>query len=362
MLIRHTDCQLARHRRELRRCCSTASTSTWRRRPGPRRRQHRVPRRARAAPPSVAAQTRPSPHDDLFLLIFTSGSTGLPEGGALHPGPPSPGPGVHVASIAELDRRRRRVRAVAVLPRQLAVHRLGLGAQRRHPVRDPTRVLGLEHAARHPPLRRDDDHLHGQGPELHPGGHPSNPTTPTSRCGSPSATRRRVVTSASSPAVRLQRARQLRRRPRASSSSAAIRRCPQGALGHGRTRLGEGPRPRHAARSARRSTFGADGRPTNLEEAVGEIVETEPTERLRGLLPQRGSHQARASAAAGTGPATSPTATPTAGCSSPAAPTSGCGSTARTSPPRRSRRSSAGIPTCVPSPSTPCPTTPSAIG
>ena len=82
-----------------------------------------------------------------------------------------------------------------------------------------------------------------------------------------------------------------------------------------------------------------DGRPTNLDEAVGEIVETAPTSASRATTRTR-RRPASASATAGTGRATSPTATPTAGSTSPGGRTSGCASTVRTSPPRRSRRSS----------------------
>ncbi|OLT21641.1 hypothetical protein BJF79_15310 [Actinomadura sp. CNU-125] len=50
----------------------------------------------------------------------------------------------------------------------------------------------------------------------------------------------------------------------------------------------------------------------------------------------------------------------TGGCTSPDGPTSGFASTARTSPPRPSKRSSRATPTSAPSPSTPSPTTRSA--
>ncbi len=59
---------------------------------------------------------------------------------------------------------------------------------------------------------------------------------------------------------------------------------------------------------------------------------------------------------AGTGRATSPTATPTASSTSPAATSSGCASTARTSPPRRSSGSSRATRAWCSPPSTRCPT------
>ena len=71
---------------------------------------------------------------------------------------------------------------------------------------------------------------------------------------------------------------------------------PAGRARHGE-RLGEGARPRDR-RGVPAGGFDDDGRPTNLDEAVGEIVETAADVGLRGLLPQRGGHRASASATA----------------------------------------------------------------
>ena len=107
--------------------------------------------------------------------------------------------------------------------------------------------------------------------------------------------------------------------------------------------------------------FASDGRPANLEQAVGEIVETAPTSGFEGYYRNDDATAARFRGGwYWSGDLASGTAT--GGCTSRAGPTSGCAWTARTSPPPPSRRSSAGTPTSARWRYTPCPTTPSAIG
>ena len=106
--------------------------------------------------------------DDLFLLIFTSGSTGLPKAVRCTQGR------LRADGHARRNRRgagsrRRGVRAVAVLPLQRTLHRVVVGPQCRGSDLDAAAVLGVEHAARHTPLRRLDAGVHREGPELHPG-------------------------------------------------------------------------------------------------------------------------------------------------------------------------------------------------
>ena len=253
--------------------------------------------------------------------------------------------------------RRRGLRAAAVLPLQRAVHGLVVGAERRRADLDPAAVLGVEHAARHPPLRRDDARVHRQGAELHPGH-----ARAARRRRQPAAAGHRergvdAATSASSRAGSAATCATATAPPRASSSSAATRRCREGALGKAEPTVKVvDPETGEECPPVR---FGPDGRPTNLDEAVGEIVETAPTSGFEGYYNNEEATK-RGSATAGTGPVTSRTGTPTAGCTSPGGRTSGCASTARTSPPRPSRRSSAATPTCARSRCTRCPTIPSA--
>lgn len=68
--------------------------------------------------------------------------------------------------------------------------------------------------------------------------------------------------------------------------------------------------------------FGPDGRPANLEEAVGEIVETQPTSSFEGYYKNE-RERVIVSGGARTGPVTSHTVTRRAGSISPADPTSG---------------------------------------
>ena len=73
----------------------------------------------------------------------------------------------------------------------------------------------------------------------------------------------------------------------------------------------------------------------NADEAIGELVNTDGAGFFAGYYNDPAADAERMRGAC-TGPATSPTATPRASCTSRGAPPSGCGSTARTSPSRRS--------------------------
>ena len=101
--------------------------------------------------------------------------------------------------------------------------------------------------------------------------------------------------------------------------------------------------------------FEPDGRLLNADRATGELVNTAGRGRVRGLL-QRSRRRRPSGCGAGcTGPAISPTATPTASSTSPGAPPTGSGSTGRTSPPRPSSGSCCGTQAsprrrCTPSP------------
>ncbi len=296
--------------------------------------------------------------DDLFLLIFTSGSTGLPKAVRCTQGRIGR-TGAHVAGIAELTDRRRRLRAAAVLPRRLAVHRVVGGRPRRHPDLDPGPVLGVGHRARHPRLRRHLPHLHRQGPQLHP--ERARGTRRRDR-PAPAGHRQRGLRARHPrlrPPLRLPRPRQLRLdRGRDHHPPRPV--DARGRPRH-RGRLGQGARPRHRRRvPPRRVRRRPAGSPTSTTRSAR-------SSRPRRRRASRATTATRppprsASATAPTGRATSPTATPTGGCSSPAGRTTGCASTARTSRPARSRRSSPATPTCARSPSTPCPTTRSATG
>ena len=97
------------------------------------------------------------------------GLDGSAQGRAVHAGALHARTGVPRRAGRRARRGRRGLRAAAVLPLQRAVHGMVVGAQRRGPDRDAPAVLGVEHPARHPPLRCLDARLYRQGPELHPG-------------------------------------------------------------------------------------------------------------------------------------------------------------------------------------------------
>ena len=159
----------------------------------------------------------------------------LPEGGALHAGP--------VRAHGRPRRRRRGSSApgAAVYAPLPFFHTSSLftglasALQASVAVRDAHEVLGVADDARHPPHRRHDADLHGQGPQLHPGG----AAVPRRRRVPAAARVRQRGVGVRHPGVRrplrLRRPRQLRLDRGHSSSSAATRRCRRGALGRAPT-------------------------------------------------------------------------------------------------------------------------------
>ena len=135
------------------------------RRSGPRRRHPRLrgrPRRRRAP------DRRPRPHRRRPVRPHLHlGIDRPPQGRPLHPGTHRPHrrPRRH---HHRARRRRRHLRTAPLLPRRLALHRLGRRRARRHPDRDPGQVLHLADGRRPPPVRRHRHDLHRQGPQLHP--------------------------------------------------------------------------------------------------------------------------------------------------------------------------------------------------
>ena len=164
---------------------------------------------------------------------------------------------------------------------------------------------------------------------------PSGPTTPTTRCGSRSATRARrrwSTTFARRFGVDVIDAYGATEGGVAVNRDAEERAGALGLVGAGV----QGRRRRRAPRS-RGPASTRDGRLANADECVGEIVNTAGVGPVRGLLQQRRGHREARRASAGTGPATSATSTTTATSTSPVATPTGSGSTARTSRPARSR-------------------------
>ena len=227
--------------------------------------------------------------DDLFLLIFTSGSTGLPKAVRCTQGRYAR-TGTHVATVTELG-----PGDVVYAPLPFfhssslftgwasAINAgIPITTRRssRHRTRCPTSGASARRCSRTPARCSTTSWPH-----------PSNPTTVTTRFGSPSATRRRVATSASSPAASTATSATATGPPKASSSSAGTRRCPRARSGTA-TPTVKVVDPETGAECPP-VPFGADGRPTNLDEAVGEIVETAPTDGFEGYYQQRGSHPAR---------------------------------------------------------------------
>ena len=302
------------------------------------------PRRGAGRRPSDRRRRYPPPSDDdLFLLIFTSGSTGLPKAVRCTQGRIGR-TGAHVAGIAELTDD-----DVVYAPLPF-FHAASLftgwasAVHAGHPDLDPEALLRHRHRARHPGLRGHVPDLHGQGPQLHPLACPRLPDD------ADVPLRLAIGNEASEHDIR-EFARRFDCQVRDSYGSTEgviiIRRdpsMPAGALGTADDSVkvldpetGAGvpaggvrrPAPGHEPRSGRRRDRRdpADRRASRATTAT----RRPPSD---------------ASATAPTGPATWPTATPTAGSTSPAGRTTGCGSTARTSPPGRWRRSSAATPTC----------------
>ena len=205
----------------------------------------------------------------------------------------------------------------------------------------PAAVLGVPVPLRRTPLRRDVHELRRQAAGLHP--------------GHARAARRRRQPAAG-------RVRQRGQRPGHRGVRPPLRQRGDGRLRLDRAGDHHHPRPRHAPwldRAGRRR--GGDLR----------LRDASPSARWRSSTPpERCSTRTRRSASwstprvpatsrattttppptrsgcgtACTGPATWPTATPTAGSTWPAAPPTGCAWTARTSPPPRSSGSSSGSP------------------
>ena len=196
---------------------------------------------------------------------------------------------------AREDRRRARtgqggLRAAAVLPLELAVHGLSSALQAEVPFGEPGALLGVEHDARHPPHGRHDARVHRQGPELHP------------RRAAVARRRRRHrstfafgneaseadIREFAAP-LRLRRCATATAPPRGSSSSAATRRCRPARSARPTTPSACSiPTP---ATECPRAEFDARGPAANAEAAVGEIVNMEPGDDVRGLLPQRGGQR-----------------------------------------------------------------------
>ena len=298
-------------------------------------------RRIEAASP--ADVDRAIAEDDLFLLIFTSGSTGLPKAVRCTQGRIAR-TGAHVATIAELTAADVVYSPAAVLPLQLAVHRLVVGDHRGDPDLDPARGS----------RRRTRWRTSGSSAP------PSSPTQ--ARCSTTSSPFPKAPDDADAP-LRLaigneaserdikEFARRFGCKVRDSYGSTEgviiIRRdpsMPAGALGIADDSV-RVINPETGRECPPGDLRARRARSLNLEQAVGEIVETEPSTGFEGYYRNEEATQAPGSATAGTGQATSRTATRTAGSTSPGARTSGSASTARTSLPVRSRRSSAATPT-----------------
>ena len=198
-------------------------------------------------------------------------------------------------------------------------------------------------AARHPSLRRHVLQLHRQAARPTWWPRPSRPTTPTTPCGWPSATRGRPRSSTGSPAAS---AFEVIDAFGATEGGVAVNRERR----HARRCAGPGRRRRHRS-STRRATpkpvarFDADGRLLNADECVGEIVNTAGVGPFEGyynndeanaahdperLVLERRPRLPRRRPATSTSPAATPT---------------GSASTARTSPPDRSRPPSSVTPT-----------------
>ena len=109
---------------------------------------------------------------------------------------------------------------------------------------------------------------------------PRPPTMPTSRSAWRSATRPPSTTSASSPVGSAAPSATATDRPKASSSSAATPSMPTGALGTADDSVKV--LDPDTGMECPRAVFDDHGRVVNLEDAVGEIVETQPTSGFEG--------------------------------------------------------------------------------
>ena len=293
---------------------------------------------------------------DTFMMIFTSGTSGEPKavqvphlmvlfsGPTWSSGSRSP-PTTSATSRCRCSTPTRCVAGWAVA--------LGSGA-----AMVPAQFSASRFLDGRAPLRRDVHELRRQAARL--------------RAGHPRAARRRRQPAAG-------RLRQRGERPRHRGVRRAVRLHGDGRLRLDRARGHHHPRRRHArrARSARASPasaiydpetltecavaeFDDDGALLNADEAIGELVNTAGRRLLPAATTTTRPPTTSGCGTACTGPATSPTATPTAGSTSPAAPPTGCASTARTSPRPRSSGSCSGCPRSARSRCTPCPTSTSA--
>ena len=234
--------------------------------------------------------------DDLYLLIFTSGSTGLPKAVRCTQGRIAR-TGAHVAGIAELAEGDVVYTPLPFFHAALAVHRVGVGGARRRPDLDAEAVLGI--AAPSPTsVRFGATFLTYTGKVLN-----YILAVPERPDDADDPLRLAIGNEASEHDIR-EFARRFGCHVRDSYGSTEgiiiIRRdatCRPARSGRPNDSV-EGGRPRDRRRVpaavVRRPTAGS----SNLDEAVGEIVETEPTVGLRGLLPQRGGDAASASATA----------------------------------------------------------------
>ena len=227
-----------------------------------------------------ARRWEPAAVDDLYLLIFTSGSTGFPKAVRCTQGRFAR-TGVHVAGVAQLGPGAAVYAPLPFFHSSSLFTGLASALQASVPFGTAHEVLGVADDARHPPHRRHDDGVHGQGAELRPGG-----ATVTGRRRVPVAARiRQRGVGVRHPGVRrplpLRRPRQLwlhrgthHHPPRPVD---AVRRARTSTGRHHRACTTPTP-----ARNARGPEFDADGRLANTEDAVGELVNTTPGDGFEG--------------------------------------------------------------------------------
>ena len=347
--IRHTDCGLVVHRGRVRTAFSTdldlgiaadriltVESDAW----------HAVARRARRC-----AHTRrrcPGP-ETLFVLIFTSGSTGAPKAvrgtqgrfarsGARMPFGPDdvlycPMPLFHGNALASNF-----VPAVTLgRDDRAAPQVLGVGVLRRHP---PRRRDVLQHRRSRAVVRARDTTVARRS---------RSSGQVRARTGVVAGRRRRVPRAFRYPARRRLRLERRRDHHHARARRQARRaRC----AGGGHRRRGRRSRDRD---ECARAEFDEHGALTQRRRSDRRDRAARPPPRVRGLLQATTTRPRNAAATAGTGRATSATATPTASSTSRAAPPTGSASTARTSPRRRSNASSSVTPPWPRSRSTACP-------
>ena len=226
----------------------------------------------------------PPTSDDLFLLIFTSGSTGFPKAVRCTQGrfaTTGRGAAAIGASVPAKPCTRRCPCSTAA--------RCSPGSPARSTRRCRSgrarRFSASRHHVRHPP--DGATMLAYTGKVLnYILAVPPSPDDASSPLSSRSATRRPRPTSARSPRGSTARCATATARPRDSSSSAATPSMPAGALGTADDNIAV--YDPETGEECPRARFDADGRLMNAAEAVGEIVNTDPRDHVRGLLQQRG--------------------------------------------------------------------------